>query len=113
MKLLLDGQETERLKFRRILLSDFNDWLKFFEDPAAHQHWTQETVSPLKACNSWYARQTQRYENEEGGMNALVLKSTGDLIGHCGLLKQTVDGISEVEIAYSLLPKFWSTRICP
>ena len=37
-------------------------------------------------------------------MNALVEKQTGALIGHAGLLVQTVDDIIELEIAYSLLP---------
>src|SRR5690606_8601635 len=32
---------------------------------------------------------------------------TGRLIGHCGLLVQIVDNITELEIGYSLLPEFW------
>ena len=41
-------------------------------------------------------------------MNALIEKQTGQLIGHCGLLVQTVDEIKELEIAYSLLPAYWN-----
>ena len=41
-------------------------------------------------------------------MNALIEKESGRLIGHCGLLVQIVDGIPELEIAYSLLPEFWN-----
>ncbi|MBS1577911.1 MAG: GNAT family N-acetyltransferase, partial [Bacteroidetes bacterium] len=41
-------------------------------------------------------------------MNALIEKESGRLIGHCGLLVQTVDNITELEIAYSLLPEFWN-----
>lgn len=40
-------------------------------------------------------------------MNALTLKASGQLVGICGLLVQTVDGIEELEIGYSILPKFW------
>ena len=40
-------------------------------------------------------------------MNALIEKQRGTLIGHCGLLVQTVDDILELEIGYSLLPAFW------
>lgn len=41
-------------------------------------------------------------------MNALIEKQTGKLVGHCGLLVQTVDDETELEIGYSLLPAFWS-----
>ena len=37
-------------------------------------------------------------------MNTLLEKSTGKLVGYCGLLAQTVDGLPELEIGYSLLP---------
>jgi ribosomal-protein-alanine N-acetyltransferase len=39
-------------------------------------------------------------------MNALIEKSSGTLVGHAGLLVQVVDGIEELEIAYSLQPHF-------
>ena len=41
-------------------------------------------------------------------MNALIEKQTGKLIGHCGLLVQTVDEVTDLEIGYSLLPTFWN-----
>jgi RimJ/RimL family protein N-acetyltransferase len=41
-------------------------------------------------------------------MNALIEKTTGKLVGHCGLLIQKVDNITELEIGYSLLPAFWN-----
>ncbi len=108
MKYLLDGQETDRLIFRKINTSDFNEGLEFFKDPATSEHWTSEKESPEIECEKWYAYQFYRYENDKGGMNALVEKESGKLIGHCGLLVQVVDGVTELEIAYSLLPEFWS-----
>jgi [ribosomal protein S5]-alanine N-acetyltransferase len=108
MKFLLDGQKTERLSFRTISKLDFSDWVKFFEDPNTSLHWKEEKETPLIACEKWYQKQYWRYENDQGGMNALLEKTSGRLIGHCGLLVQTVDGISELEIAYSLLPEFWN-----
>ena len=41
-------------------------------------------------------------------MNALIEKSTGKFVRHCGLLVQRVDNIGELEIGYSLLPAFWN-----
>ena len=31
-KLILEGQETERLRFRNIEQSDFDNWMQFCED---------------------------------------------------------------------------------
>lgn len=39
-------------------------------------------------------------------MNALIEKESGLLVGQCGLLIQTIDGIEELEIGYSILPAF-------
>lgn len=108
MKFLLEGLETERLQFRNISKSDYPDWVKFFEDPNTSLHWIEEKETPGIACEKWYQKQFWRYENDQGGMNALIEKTSGRLIGHCGLLVQTVDHDSELEIGYSLLPEFWN-----
>ena len=49
---------------------------------------------------------TKRYAKDLGGMNALIHKSTEAFVGMAGLLVQQVDGRSELEIGYSLLPGF-------
>lgn len=107
MKYLLEGQETERILFRKIQLTDFADWVTFFGDPRAWEHWICERKEPKEECQEWYEKQLNRYLHELGGMNALVEKSSNKLIGHCGLLIQQVDGVAELEIAYSILPTFW------
>ena len=38
----------------------------------------------------------------------MIAKDTDELIGQCGLLVQKVDEKQELEIGYSLLPKFWN-----
>lgn len=108
MKYLLEGQSTDRLLFRKMALSDFQHWIKFFQDSRTSAHWVEEKFSPELTCENWYQRQRWRYENDKGGMNALVEKATNQLVGHAGLLVQTVDGVEELEIGYSLLPAFWS-----
>jgi ribosomal-protein-alanine N-acetyltransferase len=107
VKYLLDGQETEHLHFRKIQASDFDAWLEFFRDSKTHRHWSPMQNPPEVECQMWYEKQDWRYQNNLGGMNALIEKQSGKLIGHCGLLIQTVDEITELEIGYSLLPEFW------
>lgn len=108
MQYLLQDQQTERLLFRTIYEKDFSQWLKFFEDPRAHQYWVEEKETPKQECKKWYEKQQLRYAQDRGGMNALIEKSSGKLVGHAGLLVQEVDGVNELEIAYSLLPEFWN-----
>ncbi|WP_318311680.1 GNAT family N-acetyltransferase [Flagellimonas crocea] len=106
-KYLLENQATERLIFRKLEASDFEDWLPFYHNPKSTQYWEGLPTDPIEACRTQFDRVFERYENDLGGMNALISKETGALVGICGLLVQTVDDIQELEIGYSILPKFW------
>jgi ribosomal-protein-alanine N-acetyltransferase len=107
MKYLLDNEETTRIRFRLVERSDFKHWLPFFEAPESFQYWNMKHQSPDVECSQWYNKQLERYEKDTGGMNALIEKSSGKLIGHCGLLVQNVDNRVELEVGYSLLPSYW------
>lgn len=106
MKYLLAGEETERLDFRAIEEKDFTAWLAFFKDPTSFAHWIDDRADPEADCAKWYERQAERYRDDTGGMNALWDKDRKQLVGYCGLLVQQVDHVTELEIAYSLLPEF-------
>lgn len=108
MKFLLVGEETPRIRFSQVDRNDFKKWVVFFQDPRTSLHWVEPEVTAETACEKWFDKQAHRYENNLGGMNSLIDKSTNQLIGYCGLLIQVVDGIQELEIGYSLLPKFWN-----
>lgn len=106
-KLLLVNQESERLRFRKIQQSDFSAWLIFHQDPRTSQFWEGLPLEPKTACQQDFERTFYRYQNNLGGKLALTLKETGNIVGLCGLLVQEVDDKKELEIAYSLLPKYW------
>lgn len=105
---LLPNHPTNRLLFRPISEDDFEQWLPFFQNPITHQYWVSKLEMPEIECRKWYENQRDRYTHNLGGMNALIEKESGMLIGHAGLLVQTVDGIKELEVAYSLLPDYWN-----
>ncbi len=107
MNYLLEGEESDRLYFRRVLESDFDDWLAFHEDPRSSLYFVGDPGKPREACQKWFEKIFHRYENDLGGHNALISKETGKLVGMCGLLIQTVDGLEELEIGYSILPEYW------
>lgn len=106
-KLLLEGEETERLSFRKIAPSDFETWLPFHQDPRSTQYWEGIPKDPFLACTEQFQRFFDRYEKNLGGMNALIKKDTEQFIGICGLLIQSVDEVEELEIGYSILPAYW------
>ncbi|MFB6317703.1 GNAT family N-acetyltransferase [Saccharicrinis sp. FJH54] len=108
MKYLLEGQQTDRIKFRLLQRSDFNVWLTFFEHPDAAAYLGMSNIgSPREQCEAWFQKVEGRYKNNTGGLNVLVEKSSDRFVGQCGLLVQEVDGKEELEIGYSLLPEFW------
>lgn len=107
MKFLLQEQETERLKFRLLTRTDFDAWLPLFAEKEVAGFLGFGKIATAKAqCEEWFKIQERRYANNLGGMNVLVEKETGRLVGQCGLLIQEVDGIHELEIGYSVLSEF-------
>ena len=43
----------------------------------------------------------------------MVLKSSGEVIGDCGLTRQTVDGVDEIEIGYHVRRDLWGRGLAP
>lgn len=105
MNYLLTGQESSRLLFRKLEEIDYDIWLEFFKDPLWSKYWTMNEQTPDEHCKQWFDKVFYRYTHNLGGMNALIDKQTGEFIGQCGLLIQTVDGIEELEVAYSMMPQ--------
>jgi len=110
-KYSLEGQESERLFYRRITEQDFDTWLEFCNYPNSVKYiFSQkqlEVEDPIERCKIWFDRVFHRYQNNLGGMNALIDKQTGQFVGQCGLLIQTIEEKEELEIGYSLIPAFW------
>ena len=104
----LAGQETERIIFRPVEVTDFETWLEFCKYPDSLKYiFSQQQLAiedPVERCKIWFERVFNRYENGLGGMNALIDKHTKAYVGQCGLLIQTIDDIEELEIGYSLMP---------
>ncbi len=105
--LLLTGQESERLLFRKLVASDFETWLPFHQNPKSSNFWEGLPENPKIACQHWFEKAFHRYANKLGGMNVLINKQTKQFIGQCGLLVQTVDEVDELEVGYSILPNYW------
>lgn len=108
MNLMLTNQASERLQFRRVKQSDFDAWMSMFDGPKVAEFFgldSQKTNHEL--TSEFFKRVFYRYEHNLGGMNALIEKTTGKLVGQCGLLIQTIDDKKYLEIGYGILPEYW------
>lgn len=106
MRYLLTNQATDRLKFRKLEVSDFEVWQELFvEEYTRKMLGMQGFKTPKECCEKWFEWTFNRYENNLGGQNILIEKSSGKIIGQAGLLVREVDEKQEIEIAYSILPQ--------
>jgi RimJ/RimL family protein N-acetyltransferase len=55
----------------------------------------------------WIARNRERYKNDGVGLWAMLLKSSGELIGDCGITRQEVESEYLYEIGYHLRRDCW------
>jgi len=105
MKYTLEGQETERLTFRLLKDSDFNEWVELFSDIEVSKVLGMDQIgTPKEQCEKWFEWTFDRYKNDLGGQNILIDKSSKKIIGQSGLLVREMNGIKEIEVAYSILP---------
>lgn len=108
MKYVLPETETDRLKFRLLAEADFDKWLPLFKETSVLDFFGMDgNLPPETHCRNWFNKIQHRYDNDLGGLNVLIHKASGDFIGQCGLLIQTVEGEEYMEIGYSILPEHW------
>lgn len=97
---------TPRLLLRPLRETDRAPLMEFFNDAEAMRFHFNELPAESYADN-WLRRQFGRYQNEQGGLCAVELATTGELIGQCGLLYQWVDHVPKWEIGYHFIRRFW------
>ena len=88
-------------------MDDVDSWNVFLTDNDATKHIIIDNINDTILAENWVKKQLARYKKSGFGLMALEDKATGNFIGQCGLLEQIVDGVTEVEIGYHMLPKYW------
>ena len=97
--------ETPRLVLREFLAQDVDALSMILSDPETMRFY----IKPFdrRGVEDWIARNRQRYTKDGHGLWAMILKSSGELIGDCGFVLQAVDGANEVEIGYHVRRDHW------
>jgi len=109
MNYLLKNQSTKRLNFRILKKEDFDSFIPLFEEEGVATFLGMDKdLSPIDLTKKLFDKTFNRYENNLGSMNVLIDKVSGDIIGMCGILVQTIEKQRYIEIGYFIIPKFWN-----
>jgi [ribosomal protein S5]-alanine N-acetyltransferase len=97
--------ETPRLILREFLPHDADALACVISDPEMMRFYP--APFDRQGVEGWIARNIRRYEKDGHGLWAIDLKSTGEMIGDCGITLQEVDGEPLPEIGYHLRRDMW------
>lgn len=98
--------ETERLLLRKLTADDAAFALELLNEPAYIKNIADRGVRTEADAVAYITKgPLASYEKFGLGLNAVVLKDTGETIGMCGLLRR--DYWDETDIGYALLERFW------
>ncbi|WIY59098.1 GNAT family N-acetyltransferase [Bacillus arachidis] len=96
---------TERLLMRRPTLEDIDAFHQIVKNDEVGR-WLAVSRGMLREEAKQYVGKIIEHWTENGfGVWFLFHKTTGELVGHCGL--RYIDETRDVEIMYLLDPKFW------
>ena len=97
--------ETARVVLREFVPGDAPALARVLSDPETMRYYP----NPLDAegVAAWIDRNIRRYQTDGHGLWAMILKSSGELIGDCGISMQEVEGVSYREIGYHVRRDCW------
>ena len=98
--------ETQRLVLREFQFEDLDALAAILCDRETMRYYPVSFDSAAVA--DWIQRNRTRYANDGHGLWAMILKSTRELIGDCGLVRQSVDAVDEIEIGYHVRRDLWN-----
>ena len=97
--------ETRRLILRQFVAGDADALARVLSDPEAMRYYP--APYDRAGVEQWIGRNRQRYREDGVALWAMVLKSSGELIGDCGITGQDVEGEHLFEIGYHLRRDQW------
>lgn len=97
--------ETQRLHIRRYTTADVAQLGSILTDAQTMRYWPH----PLSAdeVRAWIDRSLQHYTQYGYGRYALILKSTGMLIGDCGILRTSIADEELYDLGYIIHHPYW------
>jgi [ribosomal protein S5]-alanine N-acetyltransferase len=96
--------ETERLRLRNTQEDDVPGLVRMWTDPEVSRFMGGKDAAWLEQTFRADARQVEPLLYDQW---PVFEKSSGELIGYCGLLDKEVEGRQEVELTYALVRSAW------
>jgi [ribosomal protein S5]-alanine N-acetyltransferase len=97
--------QTSRLQLRHFLPGDVDGLARILCDAETMRYYPFPFTR--RDVVDWIDRNRRRYEDDGHGLWAMVLTSGAEMIGDCGIVRQKVGEVEEIEIAYHLRRDFW------
>jgi len=97
--------ETSRLLIRPMETSDYDDLRVIMEDQDVMRAY--EGPFSDEEVQAWLQQQQLRYRQDGFGLDAVILKKTGRLIGQCGLTIQRWNDREGIEVGYMFDKNYW------
>lgn len=97
--------ETNRLIMREMKPSDYHDLCKMLKDKDVM--YAYEGAFCDDEVQRWLTNQINRQRDKGLGLNAVLLKGTGEMIGQCGLTLQSWKEQTLLEIGYLFQKAYW------
>ncbi len=99
--------ETKRLILRHQVIEDLDDLWALYCDPDITKYIPDAPRSREEAQEELEWHMNGHPKHPELGLWATIHKESGNFIGRCGLLPWEIDGLNEVEVAYTIEKKYW------
>ncbi|MES9834776.1 MAG: GNAT family N-acetyltransferase [Candidatus Thiodiazotropha sp. DIVDIV] len=99
--------ETNRLYGREFCESDFVHLTEILSDPEVMRY-SVRGVCDEDATRKFIQSSFECYSSQEIGMWAIIEKSSGELIGFCGVGPEVIDEVEQINLGYRLAKKFWN-----
>ena len=97
--------ETNRLILREMTQSDYPALCKILQD--AEVMYAYEGPFSDAETQAWLDKEIKNYKDYGFGLWAVILKTTGEMIGQCGLTMQNCKDTQVLEVGYLFQKAFW------
>jgi ribosomal-protein-alanine N-acetyltransferase len=97
--------KTDRLLLREFGPEDLDALAAVLSNPETMRYYP--AALDRAGVAAWIERNRRRYADPGHGLWAMALKSSGEVIGDCGLTRQVVDETDEIEIGYHVRRDLW------
>ncbi len=97
--------ETERLLLEKLTIEHMEGLYSLLSNKAVHKYFPKVLN---RSESEEFFKMVQRHYQEDGYCFwAVIRKSDSKFIGICGPLKQIIDDIEEIEVAYRIIDSYW------